>query len=76
MKNSNFTLTDLFNQLGLPSDPHSIDSFLARHRPLAASTRLEEASFWTPGQSQFIQEQLASNADWAELIDQLSLALR
>jgi hypothetical protein len=76
MKNSNYTFTDLFNQLGLPSDQDSIKAFIKSQRPLNPSTRMEDAPFWTSSQRQFIQEQLANNSDWAELIDQLSLSLR
>jgi hypothetical protein len=46
------------------------------YRPLKAETRLEDASFWNPSQRHFIKEQLSIDADWSELIDQLSLALR
>lgn len=72
----NPTFTELFKQLGLANDGQSIASFLMSHRPLNASTRLEDATFWTPGQSHFLKEQLANDADWAELVDQLNLALR
>ena len=70
------TFTDLFKQLGLPSDAMSIDAFLKLRRPLASSTRVEDAPFWSLSQRHFLKEQLASDADWAELIDRLSLALR
>ncbi len=70
------TFTDLFKQLGLPSDAMSIDAFLKLRRPLASSTRVEDAPFWSLSQRHFLKEQLASDADWAEQIDRLSLALR
>lgn len=70
------TFTELFKQLGLPNDPKSIESFLTLHRPLSGSTRLEDAAFWSPSQSHFIKEQLANDADWAEVLDQMSVALR
>ncbi|MEY4122163.1 MAG: hypothetical protein RLZZ457_1001 [Pseudomonadota bacterium] len=76
MEQANHTLSELFKQLGLANDRKSIEAFVKSHRPLNTSTRLEDASFWTPSQSHFIKEQLANDADWAELIDQLSLALR
>ena len=72
----NHTFTELFKQLGLASDQMGIESFLRSHQPLHAATRLEDAVFWTPSQSFFITEQTIQDADWAELIDQLSLALR
>ena len=67
---------DLFKQLGLACDEASIADFLQQHRPLNFSTRLEDAPFWVPGQRSFLKEQLANDADWAVLVDQLSLALR
>ena len=70
------TFTDLFKQLGLPSDTMSIDAFLKLRRPLASATRVEDAPFWSLSQRHFLKEQLASDADWAEQIDRLSLALR
>ena len=72
----NPTLPELFKQLGLASDGESIALFLASHRPLSAATRLEDAAFWTPGQSHFLKEQWVNDAEWAALVDQLNLALR
>ena len=67
---------DLFAQLGLPNDPLSIQAFLTRHAPLAPEIALPEATFWTPAQAMFLQEALQQDSDWAELVDQLSHALR
>lgn len=68
-------LPDLFRQLGLPDDPASIERFLAAHRPLPAGTPLAEAPFWTPSQAQFLREEIAEDADWAELVDLLGSLL-
>ncbi|MEY5100296.1 MAG: hypothetical protein RJA36_3015 [Pseudomonadota bacterium] len=68
--------SELFAQLGLASDGQSIAAFITRHGPLAPAVRLEDAPFWTPAQSAWLREELQDDADWAELIDQLSLALR
>jgi hypothetical protein len=68
--------TDLFKQLGLPCDATAIADFLKQHRSLSDDIRLEDAPFWTPWQSSFLKEQLANDAEWAVLVDQLSLALR
>lgn len=76
METAHHTLAELFKQLGLAHDRKSIELFLKTHRPMNAATRIEDASFWTSSQSHFIKEQLANDADWAELLDQLSLALR
>jgi len=76
MENMNQTFTELFKQLGLPSDAMSIEAFLKLRHPLAAATRVEDAPFWSLSQRHFIKEQLASDTDWAEQIDRWSLALR
>lgn len=76
MQNMPPTFTDLFKQLGLPNDVMAIEAFLTLRRPLAAATRIEDASFWSLSQRHFLKEQLSCDADWAELIDRLSLALR
>ena len=34
------------------------------------------APFWTPAQAAFLREACMQDADWVELADQLSLALR
>jgi hypothetical protein len=70
------SFTELFKQLGLPNNHDAIESFLKTHRPLNAATRLEDASFWSPSQRHFLTEQLTIDTDWAEVIDQLSVALR
>ncbi|WP_435750607.1 DUF2789 domain-containing protein [Thauera sp. AutoDN2] len=68
--------SDLFAQLGLPNDAASIESFIRTHAPLAEAVKLCDAPFWTTAQAAFLREQLANDADWAELVDQLSVALR
>jgi len=67
---------ELFQQLGLPADVPSIAAFIQRHSPLHPATRLEDATFWTPAQAALLREQLVADADWAEVVDQLNLALR
>lgn len=67
---------ELFAQLGLPDDDASIGRFIADHTPLAADVQLHAAPFWTATQATFLREACVQDADWAELADQLSLALR
>ena len=69
-------MTDLFVQLGLPSDPPSIQAFLARHRPLPSQVPLAEAPFWSPAQAAFLREGVALDGDWAVIIDKLDAGLR
>ena len=67
--------SDLFKQLGLASDSASIEQFIVAHRPLPASVALADAAWWTPSQAQFLREQLADDADWAEVVDSLAARL-
>ncbi|MFN4352287.1 MAG: DUF2789 domain-containing protein [Hylemonella sp.] len=67
---------ELFAQLGLPADVPSIAAFIQSHSPLPPAVRLEDAPFWTPAQAALLREQLLADADWAEVADQLNLALR
>ncbi len=67
---------DLFAQLGLPSDNESIGRFIESNRPLPGDVLLADAPCWTPAQAALLKEQLRQDADWAEVIDQLNLALR
>lgn len=68
--------SDLFAQLGLPNDEPGIRNFLTNNSPLDEAVPLPEASFWTPAQATFLRESLLEDSDWAELVDQLSEALR
>lgn len=69
--------TDLFDQLGLPSEPAQIAEFIHTHRPLGADVLLVDAPFWNVGQAQFIREKkLRDEPPWTILIDQLNVALR
>lgn len=76
MELSNHPFTELFDQLGLASDEASIVAFIDAHRPLPEGVALPDAPFWSPGQSRFFRESIAADADWAEVVDQLNLALR
>ncbi|MET0517334.1 MAG: DUF2789 domain-containing protein [Burkholderiaceae bacterium] len=72
---SHHRFSDLFAQLGLPADEADIRRFIAGHRPLPPGMALADAPFWTPAQAQLLKQQLSQDADWAEVIDQLNLAL-
>lgn len=76
MDKSNHHFSELFAQLGLPCDAPGIQQFIATHAPLPAQLRLADAPFWVPAQAAFLREALLQDADWAELADQLSNALR
>jgi hypothetical protein len=70
------TMHDLFSQLGLPNREADVQQFIHDHRPLADSVRLADAGFWTPAQAQFLRDDFIQDAEWAEVVDQLNLALR
>ena len=70
------TMTSLFDQLGLPSEPEAIAAFLHAHRNLPLTTRLFDAPFWLPSQAAFIRENLSEDGDWAVVIDSLDASLR
>ncbi len=75
MEKSIHPFSELFAQLGLPSDEASIQGFIRSHAPLPGDVRLEEAPFWSPAQAQLLREERIDDADWIETIDQLNLAL-
>tara|TARA_R110001583_G_scaffold31978_4_gene109217 strand:- start:204876 stop:205112 length:237 start_codon:yes stop_codon:yes gene_type:complete len=76
MENPIHEFKDLFEQLGLPSDKASITSFIDSHRPLPHDVKLAEAPFWNASQAGFLREELLEDADWAEIVDRLDVALR
>ncbi|AWI80160.1 MAG: DUF2789 domain-containing protein [Betaproteobacteria bacterium HGW-Betaproteobacteria-13] len=76
MENPIHEFKDLFEQLGLPGDKASITSFIDSHRPLSHDVKLAEAPFWSDSQASFLREELLEDADWAEIVDRLDVALR
>lgn len=74
MESSFHSLENLFLQLGLDNSSEAIDTFTQQHK-LGPAQKLEEASFWSPAQSAFIQECLSEDSDWAEIVDQLNAML-
>lgn len=76
METAVHTLSNLFAQLGLPTDPADIDRFVKTHRPLPAEQALHEAAFWSPAQAAFLREEILVDADWAGIVDRLDAELR
>ena len=68
--------TDLFNQLGLQSDSESVKLFIEKNEHFDASLRLDEAPFWSESQAALLRDEILKDADWAEVVDQLNVALR
>jgi hypothetical protein len=69
-------LRDLFEQLGLPADETSQSDFVNKNHGLAANVKLQDASFWTDQQREFLHVALLEDGEWAEIIDQLDALLR
>lgn len=76
MEKSYHHFSELFAQLGLPSDEAGIRNFLAQHAPLPPGILLEDAPFWNESQAALLKEEKQDDADWAEVVDQLNNALR
>jgi hypothetical protein len=76
MEGSLHSMTNLFNQLGLPSGPADIEAFIAAHRPLPEGLELAEAPFWTASQAGLLREEILQDADWVGVIDRLDSGLR
>ena len=75
MQAPNHPLTELFNQLGLPSDDSAIEAFIARYGNLPHTISLADAQFWTPSQANFLRQELLLDADWAHVVDELNVRL-
>lgn len=68
-------LTDLFDQLGISSDRHSIAHFIRCHTVLGNGTHLHDGASWSASQSTFLREAIDQDGDWALVVDQLNAAL-
>ena len=75
MESTVHPFSELFAQLGLENDNDSIQQFIAAHSPIPDGVRLEDASFWSPSQSQLLREERRDDADWAMVVDRLNVAL-
>lgn len=76
MSQGNYSLEELFAQLGLEDDPRAISRFLRQHRGLPANVPLAQANFWNPSQALFLQEAIETDAEWCEVVDELDALLR
>jgi hypothetical protein len=70
------SMTRMFDQLGLPSQPPAIEAFIAAHKPLDPAIALCDAPFWTASQAEFLRAEMNGDADWAIVIERLNSALR
>ena len=76
MELSAHNLGSLFEQLGLDGSDDAIDKFVSTHQPLPDDIPLHKASFWNPSQAAMLQQAVAEDADWAEVVDHLDAMLR
>ena len=74
MDTSMHTMGNLFLQLGLDNSEEAVSEFINGHR-LTNDTTLDQASFWSPSQAQFIKECLDYDSDWVEVVDQLNVQI-
>ncbi len=75
MDTSSHTINTLFDQLGLPSADSEIERFIESHRTETGLDPIEGAQFWSPSQARFIQQALADDSDWSEVVDELNILL-
>jgi hypothetical protein len=76
MEHPNHPFTELFEQLGLASDPESIKRFIERNAPIPEEIPLPDAPCWNEAQAEFLREAIEADADWAEVVDHLNASLR
>tara|TARA_R110000765_G_scaffold97580_1_gene183501 strand:+ start:108 stop:347 length:240 start_codon:yes stop_codon:yes gene_type:complete len=69
-----YSMNELFAQLGLDSSDEAIDNFIAANQ-LASEEKLTESSIWTDNQRMFLQEEWQKDAAWVETIDELNVRL-
>ncbi len=76
MESQMHSMQALFDQLGLDSSEQAIEQFIAANRPIPAEVELHKAPFWNSAQAAFLQQTIAEDADWAEIVDHLDAQLR
>jgi len=75
MEHSIHNMSNLFAQLGEPSDELAISRFIETHSPLPNGMKLHEAGFWTVAQADFLSRAISDDADWATVTDDLNAQL-
>lgn len=68
-------MSNLFAQLGEPSDDKAILAFIESHAPLPGEVRLHEAGFWSTSQARFLCEAISQDSDWAQVAEALNSEL-
>lgn len=71
---TDYTMNDLFAQLGLDSSDEAIETFIQNNQ-LPENTSLKEAPFLDEQQKMFICEEWKRDAVWSLVIDELNVRL-
>lgn len=71
---SEYTMNNLFAQLGLDSSGDAINEFIEKNQ-LAEGESLKESKIWNDSQRTFLQEEWDKNSMWTQVIDDLNLLL-
>ena len=74
MMDLEYTINDLFAQLGLDSSDEAIENFIQNNQ-LPDNITLREAPFLDDQQKMFIQEEWRLDAVWSLVIDELNARL-
>lgn len=69
-----YTMNNLFAQLGLDSSDEAIEKFIAENK-LGKDEKLTDAHIWNDKQRMFLQEEWKQDAAWVEVIDELNVQL-
>ena len=71
-----YCMSTLFAQLGLDDSDEGIERFITENAPIPEHLSLYLAPCWNRSQASLLQEAIANDADWAEVVDQLNTRLR
>lgn len=71
-----YSMSTLFDQLGLKSTDKAVEEFIAENQISSSKTKLHEAPMWSASQARFLREMKAEDADWAIYVDELDARLR
>ncbi|ELA08077.1 hypothetical protein MOMA_05936 [Moraxella macacae 0408225] len=66
-----YTINELFAQLGLDDSDEAIEQFIKTHQ-LPGDVMLNQADFWNEKQKAFLNEEWRRDAVWSLVIDDLN----
>lgn len=71
---ADYTLNNLFAQLGLDDSDEAISEFV-KNNPVAKNETLKDSKIWNDSQRAFLQEEWNRDGAWVEVIDELNLLM-